>query len=169
MEATLKIKVNLKKFGKKQKHSTPKTSTFLLILIVFSISHLPLSLQTALHLAVITEQSEVVASLVRGGCDPQLVDDSGNTALHIACRKGSVTCFSVLTQACSSSQLNAMLNTLNYSGEQQQPNTSYHYAQGIFCVNSTQGVGANALLNCGLYPIEVAEGLNSRTPTSTKQ
>ncbi|KAL2099281.1 hypothetical protein ACEWY4_005761 [Coilia grayii] len=72
--------------------------------------------QTPLHLAVITEQPEVVASLVRAGCDPQLVDDSGNTALHIACRKGSVTCFSVLTQACSSSQLSIMLSTLNYSG-----------------------------------------------------
>ncbi|XP_041928063.1 nuclear factor of kappa light polypeptide gene enhancer in B-cells inhibitor, alpha b [Alosa sapidissima] len=73
--------------------------------------------QTALHLAVITEQPEVVAHLMRAGCDPQLVDDSGNTALHIACRKGSVTCFSVLTQACTSSQLSAMLTTLNYSGQ----------------------------------------------------
>uniref|UniRef100_A0A8C7MCI9 NF-kappa-B inhibitor alpha n=1 Tax=Oncorhynchus kisutch TaxID=8019 RepID=A0A8C7MCI9_ONCKI len=54
--------------------------------------------QTPLHLAVITEQAEIVERLLKAGCDPTLVDDSGNTALHIACRKGSLTCFSVLTQ-----------------------------------------------------------------------
>uniref|UniRef100_A0A4W5MRX9 NF-kappa-B inhibitor alpha n=1 Tax=Hucho hucho TaxID=62062 RepID=A0A4W5MRX9_9TELE len=55
-------------------------------------------LPTPLHLAVITEQAEIVERLLKAGCDPTLVDDSGNTALHIACRKGSLTCFSVLTQ-----------------------------------------------------------------------
>ena len=80
-----------------------------------------LSPQTPLHLAVITEQPAVLAQLMSAGCDPQLVDNSGNTALHIACKKGSVTCFSVLTQACSSSQLTAMLTTLNYSGKEHPP------------------------------------------------
>lgn len=84
------------------------------------VSSIPLP-QTALHLAVITEQPEVVAHLMRAGCDPQLVDNSGNTALHIACRTGSVTCFSVLTQACTSTQLTAMLSTLNYSGKEPPP------------------------------------------------
>lgn len=72
--------------------------------------------QTPLHLAVITEQPEIVERLLKAGCDPQLVDNSGNTALHIACRKGSLTCFSLLTQGCSS-QLPAILSTPNYNGQ----------------------------------------------------
>uniref|UniRef100_A0A4W5MNU2 NF-kappa-B inhibitor alpha n=1 Tax=Hucho hucho TaxID=62062 RepID=A0A4W5MNU2_9TELE len=67
--------------------------------------------QTPLHLAVITEQAEIVERLLKAGCDPTLVDDSGNTALHIACRKGSLTCFSVLTQTqgCSTQEPVAIL------------------------------------------------------------
>lgn len=67
---------------------------------------------------MITEQAEIVERLLKAGCDPTLVDDSGNTALHIACRKGSLTCFSVLTQTqgCST-QLPAIMATPNYSGK----------------------------------------------------
>ncbi|CAB1335392.1 unnamed protein product [Coregonus sp. 'balchen'] len=74
--------------------------------------------QTPLHLAVITEQAEIVERLLKAGCDPTLVDSSGNTALHIACRKGSLTCFSVLTQTqgCST-QLPAIMAMPNYSVE----------------------------------------------------
>ncbi|XP_030627755.1 nuclear factor of kappa light polypeptide gene enhancer in B-cells inhibitor, alpha b [Chanos chanos] len=71
--------------------------------------------QTPLHLAVITEQPLIVERLLKAGCDPQLVDDSGNTALHIACRQGSLACFGLLTQVCPS-KLPAILNTPNYSG-----------------------------------------------------
>uniref|UniRef100_A0AAY4BCB8 NF-kappa-B inhibitor alpha n=1 Tax=Denticeps clupeoides TaxID=299321 RepID=A0AAY4BCB8_9TELE len=72
--------------------------------------------QTPLHLAVIMDQPVLVARLLRAGCDPQLVDDEGNTALHIACKKGSLACFSVLTQTCHSSYLPALLKSTNYSG-----------------------------------------------------
>ncbi|XP_076843896.1 nuclear factor of kappa light polypeptide gene enhancer in B-cells inhibitor, alpha b [Brachyhypopomus gauderio] len=72
--------------------------------------------QTALHLAVITEQPVVVERLLKAGCDPTLVDNHGNTALHIACRTGSVVCFSLLTQTCPE-HLPTILHTPNYSGQ----------------------------------------------------
>ncbi|KAF7690639.1 nuclear factor of kappa light polypeptide gene enhancer in B-cells inhibitor, alpha a [Silurus meridionalis] len=71
--------------------------------------------QTALHLAVIMDQPHIVEKLLKAGCDPRLVDQSGNTALHIACRRGSLSCFSVLTQI-STSHLRSILSTHNYSG-----------------------------------------------------
>ncbi|KAI5610884.1 NF-kappa-B inhibitor alpha [Silurus asotus] len=73
--------------------------------------------QTALHLAVITEQPLVVERLLKAGCNPTLVDNNGNTALHIACGKGSLTCFGLLTQNCSA-YLPSILQTPNYNGQQ---------------------------------------------------
>ncbi|XP_067311971.1 nuclear factor of kappa light polypeptide gene enhancer in B-cells inhibitor, alpha b [Pseudorasbora parva] len=72
--------------------------------------------QTALHLAVITEQPRLVEQLLKAGCDASLVDDCGNTALHIACRKGSMACFGLLTQGCPQ-HLPAILQTPNYNGQ----------------------------------------------------
>ncbi|KAM3860918.1 NF-kappa-B inhibitor alpha-like [Diretmus argenteus] len=71
--------------------------------------------QTALHLAVITEQPQLVERLLKAGCDPRLADDSGNTALHIACKRGSLACFSVITQNCPR-HLASILTFPNYSG-----------------------------------------------------
>ncbi|KAG9283215.1 NF-kappa-B inhibitor alpha [Astyanax mexicanus] len=71
--------------------------------------------QTALHLAVITEQPHIVERLLKAGCDPRLVDDNGNTALHIACKRGSMTCFSVLTQI-NTQHLRSILSFSNYNG-----------------------------------------------------
>ncbi|XP_026147122.1 NF-kappa-B inhibitor alpha-like [Carassius auratus] len=71
--------------------------------------------QTALHLAVITEQPHMVDRLLKAGCDPRLVDQSGNTALHIACKRGSLACFSVLTQI-QTQHLHSIFSSPNYSG-----------------------------------------------------
>ncbi|KAI7799551.1 nuclear factor of kappa light polypeptide gene enhancer in B-cells inhibitor, alpha a [Triplophysa rosa] len=71
--------------------------------------------QTALHLAVITEQPQMVERLLKAGCDPCLVDQSGNTALHIACKRGSLACFAVLTQI-QTQHLRSILTFPNYSG-----------------------------------------------------
>ncbi|MFT7801832.1 NF-kappa-B inhibitor alpha [Arapaima gigas] len=71
--------------------------------------------QTALHLAVITEQPQIVDHLLKAGCDPQLVDNQGNTALHIACKRGSLSCFGVLTQSCPT-ELPSIMAVKNYSG-----------------------------------------------------
>lgn len=72
--------------------------------------------QTALHLAVITEQPQLVDKLLKAGADPVLVDNRGNTALHIACKKGSLACFGVITQNCQR-HLASMASFPNYSGE----------------------------------------------------
>lgn len=72
--------------------------------------------QTPLHLAVITEQHKLVESLLKAGCDSRLVDHSGNTALHIACKKGSMTSFGLLTQVPPATHLRSILNFPNYNG-----------------------------------------------------
>ncbi|XP_066532748.1 nuclear factor of kappa light polypeptide gene enhancer in B-cells inhibitor, alpha a isoform X2 [Hoplias malabaricus] len=71
--------------------------------------------QTALHLAVITEQPKLVEQLLKAGCDARLLDQNGNTALHIACKKGSLICFSLLTQI-NTQHLRSILAFPNYSG-----------------------------------------------------
>lgn len=55
--------------------------------------------------------------LLLSGCDPTLVDDSGDTPLHIACRHGSLLCFSVITQNCQPEHLHVMMAACNYHGE----------------------------------------------------
>ncbi|XP_062267506.1 nuclear factor of kappa light polypeptide gene enhancer in B-cells inhibitor, alpha a [Platichthys flesus] len=71
--------------------------------------------QTALHLAVITEQPLLVEKLLKAGCDPRLADNCGNTALHIACKRGSLACFGLITQY-SQRHLTSMLSFPNYNG-----------------------------------------------------
>lgn len=72
--------------------------------------------QTALHLAVITEQADVASKLLAAGCDPAIQDFRGNTALHIACARGSLACVSVLTQHCNRQHIRSVLQTTNYDG-----------------------------------------------------
>ncbi|KAF7664741.1 hypothetical protein LDENG_00166570 [Lucifuga dentata] len=73
--------------------------------------------QTPLHLAVITNQPDVCQQLLAAGCDPTLVDNSGDTPLHIACRRGNLPCFSVITQHCHSEHLNTVMAACNYQGQ----------------------------------------------------
>ncbi|NP_001086998.1 NFKB inhibitor alpha L homeolog [Xenopus laevis] len=71
--------------------------------------------QTALHLAVITEQHEISQFLFEAGCDPEIQDFRGNTALHIACKQGSLRGVGVIFQHCEK-QLPALLKSVNYDG-----------------------------------------------------
>ncbi|XP_061700889.1 nuclear factor of kappa light polypeptide gene enhancer in B-cells inhibitor, alpha b [Syngnathoides biaculeatus] len=73
--------------------------------------------QTPLHLAVITNQSDVCQGLLANGCDPTLVDDSGDMPIHIVCRQGNLLCFSVLTQFCRPEHLQTMMAACNYQGQ----------------------------------------------------
>ncbi|KAM4543221.1 nuclear factor of kappa light polypeptide gene enhancer in B-cells inhibitor, alpha b [Odontesthes bonariensis] len=73
--------------------------------------------QTPLHLAVITNQPDVCHSLLASGCDPTLVDNSGDTPLHIACRHGNLHCFSVITQSCRPEHLHTAMAACNYNGQ----------------------------------------------------
>ncbi|CAF91537.1 unnamed protein product, partial [Tetraodon nigroviridis] len=73
--------------------------------------------QTPLHLAVITNQASVCLDLLASGCDPTLVDDRGDTPLHIACRHGNLLCFSVITQHCQPEHRGRMMAACNYHGQ----------------------------------------------------
>ncbi|XP_010220063.1 PREDICTED: NF-kappa-B inhibitor alpha [Tinamus guttatus] len=72
--------------------------------------------QTALHLAVITDQPEIAENLLKAGCDPEIRDFRGNTPLHIACEQGSLRSVSVLTQHCQQHHLPSVLQATNYNG-----------------------------------------------------
>lgn len=76
---------------------------------------MPPPFQTALHLAVITEQPHLVDRLLKAGADPRLADNNGNTVLHIACKKGSLACFGVITQNCQR-HLASIVSFPNYNG-----------------------------------------------------
>ncbi|XP_054997664.1 nuclear factor NF-kappa-B p105 subunit isoform X2 [Sorex araneus] len=52
--------------------------------------------QTPLHLAVLTEQPDVVEALLGAGADPGLLDRSGDSALHLAAKAGLDQVLSVL-------------------------------------------------------------------------
>ncbi|XP_050933960.1 ral GTPase-activating protein subunit alpha-1 isoform X7 [Lates calcarifer] len=73
--------------------------------------------QTPLHLAVITNQPDVCQHLLVSGCDPTLVDNRGDTPLHIACRLGNLLCFSVITQFCQKEHLHTVMAACNYHGQ----------------------------------------------------
>lgn len=71
-------------------------------------------LQTPLHLAVITQQREMVDILLRAGADPAALDRNGQTALHLCCEYNQRECLSVvLSQPLPSS----CLESRNYEGE----------------------------------------------------
>lgn len=46
--------------------------------------------QTALHLACLTAQSQIVRRLIASGATINLIDEHGNTGLHLACRTGDL-------------------------------------------------------------------------------
>ncbi|XP_068616276.1 NF-kappa-B inhibitor alpha-like, partial [Brachionichthys hirsutus] len=72
--------------------------------------------QTPLHLAAITNQADVCQRLLLAGCDPTLVDEGGDTPLHVTCRHGDLLCFSVITQNCQPDHLYTAMAACNYQG-----------------------------------------------------
>lgn len=71
--------------------------------------------QTPLHMSIITEQAEIAEKLLQAGCDPEVRDYRGNTALHIACERGSLRGVGVIVQY-SKFQLPSLLQCSNYDG-----------------------------------------------------
>ncbi|XP_068180191.1 B-cell lymphoma 3 protein homolog isoform X2 [Antennarius striatus] len=69
--------------------------------------------QTPLHLAVITQQTNMVEALLRGGADPAALDRHGQTAIHLCCEYDQCDCLSVVLSCPSSS---TCLEIRNYEG-----------------------------------------------------
>ncbi|KAM8833120.1 nuclear factor of kappa light polypeptide gene enhancer in B-cells inhibitor, alpha b [Synchiropus picturatus] len=97
--------------------------------------------QTPLHLAVITNQPDVCQHLLVSGCDPTLVDEGGNTPLHIACRHGNLPCFSVITQNCATARLATVMAACNYQGQNCLHLASVHGFLSL--VENLVGLGAD--------------------------
>ena len=72
--------------------------------------------QTALHLAVITNQPAIVRLLVNCGASCDVRDHHGNTALHLACRRGLVQCIVELMRAFSTEERAQMENYCHSAG-----------------------------------------------------
>ncbi|XP_063292166.1 B-cell lymphoma 3 protein [Pelobates fuscus] len=52
--------------------------------------------QTPLHLAVITDQPDLVSLLLSNGCSPKIPDRNGQTCVHLACENESINSLRVL-------------------------------------------------------------------------
>lgn len=70
--------------------------------------------QTPLHLAVITQQADMVEALLREGADPAALDRNGQTAMHLCCEYDQRDCLSVVLSHSSSS---TCLEIRNYEGK----------------------------------------------------
>lgn len=69
--------------------------------------------QTPLHLAVITQQANMVEALLREGADPAALDRNGQTAIHLCCEYDQRDCLSVVLLRSSAS---SCLEIRNYEG-----------------------------------------------------
>lgn len=74
------------------------------------------SVQTPLHLAVITQQPKLVEILLRVGADPTLLDSDGRTAVHLAAHAGDEAVLRVLLNMLEERHSH-LLNTADFSGE----------------------------------------------------
>ncbi|XP_077985785.1 uncharacterized protein LOC144440299 [Glandiceps talaboti] len=69
--------------------------------------------QTPLHLAVITNQWQMVRLLMMAGADVNLTDRNGQTSIHLACQRSNMECLHSL-MSCSRYPID--LNAKNYEG-----------------------------------------------------
>lgn len=83
--------------------------------------------QTALHLAVIVDQSECVRALLYSGANAELQERGGNTPLHLAVREHRTECVRELT-SCSRTAPEH-LSITNYAGMNSRKLLSYEAVQ----------------------------------------
>uniref|UniRef100_UPI00398EBFCF nuclear factor of kappa light polypeptide gene enhancer in B-cells inhibitor, alpha b n=1 Tax=Pristiophorus japonicus TaxID=55135 RepID=UPI00398EBFCF len=72
--------------------------------------------QTPMHLAVITQQPDVLRSLLWVGGDLGLRDINGNTPLHIACEMNLFSCVKTITEFSTRHDVRNLLDSKNYNG-----------------------------------------------------
>lgn len=100
--------------------------------------------QTALHLAVLLDQHDIVKKLINAGADVNIRDNRCNTPLHLACLNESVGCVQTIISAVfpqKEKKLLANLEQWNYEGE-----TSFYIAcklRNISIMRALESNGAN--------------------------
>ncbi|XP_072896074.1 nuclear factor of kappa light polypeptide gene enhancer in B-cells inhibitor, alpha b [Hemitrygon akajei] len=105
--------------------------------------------QSAMHLAVITQQTDVLQSLLWAGGDLGLRDISGNTPLHIACEMNLFECVSIINEFCTRRDIQSLLDSKNYNGL-----TCLHLAV------------KNRLPHMVKYLIQLGADINAQEPSS---
>ncbi|XP_069772925.1 nuclear factor of kappa light polypeptide gene enhancer in B-cells inhibitor, alpha b [Narcine bancroftii] len=72
--------------------------------------------QSALHLAVITQQADVLVALLWAGGDLGLRDVNGNLPLHIASEMNLPLCVNIMSRFCTRQDVRNLLDSKNYNG-----------------------------------------------------
>ncbi|XP_032883042.1 NF-kappa-B inhibitor alpha [Amblyraja radiata] len=72
--------------------------------------------QSAMHLAVITQQTDVLQALVWAGGDLGSRDVSGNSPLHIASEMNLFACIDVINSFCTRPDIRNLVDSKNYNG-----------------------------------------------------
>ncbi|XP_067895377.1 nuclear factor of kappa light polypeptide gene enhancer in B-cells inhibitor, alpha b [Heterodontus francisci] len=72
--------------------------------------------QTPMHLAVITQQPEMLYSLLWAAGDLGLRDIHGNSPLHIACEMNLFSCVKTISDFCTRHDIRNLLDSKNYNG-----------------------------------------------------
>ncbi|KAL4228198.1 Nuclear factor NF-kappa-B p105 subunit [Mactra antiquata] len=108
------------------------------------LSHYNNNFQTALHLATLTNDSRLVRRLVVGGAKVSLRDWRGDTALHIACRKGYLKVAQAILSPVRYQETEINLYEVPY--QQIPQNLELRNADGLTCflvaiINKCQDIG----------------------------
>ena len=72
--------------------------------------------QTALHLAVLTDQPQIVRFLILCGATADIRDRNGFTPLHLACSRGKAQCVVELTRTVNECETLELLNRCQTAG-----------------------------------------------------
>lgn len=73
-------------------------------------------LQTPLHIAAHTQQTDMIHKLLIAGCSVRITDHKGNTPLHIACKMSSTKCLDEMLRYVPLTTLIEVAETPNNDG-----------------------------------------------------
>ncbi|XP_051873674.1 nuclear factor of kappa light polypeptide gene enhancer in B-cells inhibitor, alpha b [Pristis pectinata] len=105
--------------------------------------------QSAMHLAVITQQTDVLQALLWAGGDLGSRDINGNSPLHIASETNLFACVQIINESCTRHDIRSLLDSKNYNGL-----TCLHLAV------------KNRLPDMVKYLIQLGADINAQEPSS---